>query len=137
LLSHDNNIIILGGGKGIQLQREIIRNILIKIKNLIAKGNYVFLGDRKKNFETLVALGYLPNHIKQEILSLTPKEYSEGPLLDKDQINYKNESCWIFGKNIQNNLIYIKLKIRKTHEHEETVCMSFHIAEYQMKFPLK
>ena len=98
MLSHDNNIIILGGGNGIQLQREIIRNILIKIKNLIAKGNYVFLGDRKKNFETLVSLGYLPNHIKQEILSLTPKEYSEGPLLDKDQINIKTNLVGYLGK---------------------------------------
>jgi len=135
LLSYDNNII--WGGVNIQLQREIVRNILIKIKSLVAIGNYIFLGNRKKNFETLVALGYLPSHVKQEILSLTPKEYSEGPLLDKDQTNYKDESFWIFGKKIQNNLIYIKLKIRKTNEHEETVCMSFHIAEYQMKFPLK
>ena len=128
-----------GGGKGIQLQREIIRNILIKIKKLIAKGNYVFLGNQnhKKNFETLIELGLKYSHVKEEILSLTPKEYSEGPLLDKDQTNYKGEYFWIFGKKIQNNLIYIKLKIRKTDEHEETVCMSFHIAEYQMKFPLK
>ena len=135
MLSYDNNIIL--GEINIQLQREIVRNILIKIKSLVAIGNYIFLGNRKKNFETLVALGYLPSHIKQEILSLTPKEYSEGPLLDKDQIKYKDESFWIFGKKIQNNLIYIKLKIRKTNKHEETVCMSFHIAEYQMKFPLK
>jgi len=34
----------------------------------------------------------MPCHIKQEILSLTPKEYSQGPLLDKDQANYKNEN---------------------------------------------
>lgn len=79
----------------------------------------------------------MPCHIKQEILSLTPKEYSQGPLLDKDQANYKNENFWIFGKNVQNKLIYIKLKIRKINNHEETVCMSFHIAEHQMKFPLK
>jgi len=44
--------------------------------------------------------------MKEEILSLTPKEYSEGPLLDKDQIKYKDESFWIFGKKIQNKLIY-------------------------------
>ncbi|MCK4308807.1 MAG: type II toxin-antitoxin system MqsR family toxin [Candidatus Atribacteria bacterium] len=120
-----------------QLQREIVRNILIKIKSLVAKGNYIFLWNRKENFETLLELGLKYSHVKQEILSLTPKEYSQGPLLDKDQTNYKNEYFWIFGKNVQNKLIYIKLKIRKTNEHEETVCMSFHIAEYQMKFPLK
>jgi len=103
----------------------------------VAKGNYIFLGSRKENFETLLELGLKYSHVKQEILSLTPKEYSQGPLLDKDQTNYKDESFWIFGKKIQNKLIYIKLKIRKTNEHEETVCMSFHIAEYKMKFPLK
>ena len=113
------------------------KKCLIKIKNLIAKGNYIFLGNREKNFETLLDLGYKPEHIKEDILSLTPKEYSEGPLLDKDKINYKDESFWIFGKNIQNKLICIKLKIRKTNKYEEAVCMSFHIAEYQMKFPLR
>jgi len=70
---------------------EIVRNVLIKIKNLIAKGNYIFLGNRKKNFETLLELGLKYSHVKQDILGLTPKEYSEGPLLDKDQINYKDE----------------------------------------------
>jgi len=115
----------------------MVRNVLIKIKNLIAKGNYIFLGNRKKNFETLLELGLKYSHVKQDILGLTPKEYSEGPLLDKDQINYKDEFFWIFGKNIQNKLIYIKLKIRKTNKYEEAVCMSFHIAEYQMKFPLR
>ena len=130
-------ITILFRGFSIQLQREIVRNVLIKIKNLIAKGNYIFLGNRKKNFETLLELGLKYSHVKQDILSLTPKEYSEGPLLDKDQINYKDEFFWIFGKNIQNKLIYIKLKIRKTNKYEEAVCMSFHIAEYQMKFPLR
>jgi len=103
----------------------------------LAKGYYIFLGNRKKNFITLLDLGYKPEHIKEDILSLTLKEYSEGPLLDKDQTNYKDEYFWIFGKNIQNKLIYIKLKIRKTNDREEAVCMSFHIAEYQMKFPLK
>ncbi|MCK4241021.1 MAG: type II toxin-antitoxin system MqsR family toxin, partial [Candidatus Atribacteria bacterium] len=102
-----------------QLQREIVRNILIKIKSLVAKGNYIFLWNRKENFETLLELGLKYSHVKQEILSLTPKEYSQGPLLDKDQTNYKNEYFWIFGKNVQNKLIYIKLKIRKTNEHEE------------------
>lgn len=92
MLSHDNNDYFRGGDNNIQLQRELVRNFLIKIKYLISKGNYVFLGNRKKNIETLLILGYMPCHIKQEILSLTPKEYSQGPLLDKDQANYKNEN---------------------------------------------
>jgi hypothetical protein len=135
LLSYDSNNIL--EDLVIQLQREIVKNILIKIKNLIAKGNYTFLGSRKENIETLLELGLKYIHVKQEILSLTPKEYSQGPLLDKDQSNYKNEYFWIFGKNTQNKLIYIKLKIRKTNDYEEAVCLSFHIAKYQMKFPLK
>jgi len=135
LLSYDSNIIL--EDLEIQLQREIVRNILIKIKSLIAKGNYIFLGSRKENIETLLELGLKSCHVKQEILSLSPKEYSQGPLLDKDQGNYKNEYFWIFGKNAQNKLIYIKIKIRETNDCEEAVCLSFHIAKYQMRFPLK
>lgn len=104
---------------------------------MIAEGNYEFLENRLENFETLIELGLKYKDVKQEILSLTPKEYSQGPVLDKDQINYKDEYFWIFGKNIQNKLVYIKLKIRKTNDHEETLCMSFHFPKHTMKFSLK
>ena len=110
---------------------------MIKIKNLVAKGNYRFLGNKPKNFQTLLKLGLKYTHVKQEILSLTPKEYSAGPLLDKNQTDFKDEYFWIFGKKISNSLIYIKLKIRETAIHKEILCMSFHIAEHQMRFPLK
>jgi len=127
----------LGGDIHIQIQRELVRIILIKIKKLVSEGDYKFLGSKPKNFHTLLKLGLKYAHVKQEILNLTPKEYSAGPVLDKNQTNYKDESFWIFGKNIQNKLIYIKLKIRETTFHKEILCMSFHIAEHQMKFPLK
>jgi len=131
LLSCDN---VLGG---IRIQRELVRNILIKIKKLVSEGNYRFLGNKPKNFQTLLKLGLKYTHVKQEILSLTPKEYSAGPLLDKNQTDFKDEYFWIFGKKISNSLIYIKLKIRETAIHKEILCMSFHIAEHQMRFPLK
>jgi hypothetical protein len=47
---------------------------LIKIKNLVAKGNYRFLGNKPKNFQTLLKLGLKYTHVKQEILNLSPKE---------------------------------------------------------------
>jgi len=95
------------------------------------------MGTRQENLETLIKLGLNYKLVKDELLSLLPQNYSEGPKKDLDQINYKDESIWIFGKTLQNKKIYIKLKIRENKNHEEVACISFHIAKHPMKFPFK
>ena len=92
---------------------------------------------RQENMETLIELGLNYKLVKDELLSLLPKDYSEGPKKDLDQINYIDESIWIFGKTLQNKKIYIKLKIRENENHEEVVCISFHIAKHTMNLPFK
>jgi hypothetical protein len=95
------------------------------------------MGTRKENLETLIELGLNYKLVKGELLSLLPQDYSEGPIEDLDQVNYRGESIWIFGKSIQNKIIYIKLKIRENKNNEKVVCISFHIAKHPMKFPFK
>ncbi|MDD2353546.1 MAG: hypothetical protein PHX56_08360 [Atribacterota bacterium] len=95
------------------------------------------MGTRKENLKTLIELGLNYKLVKDELLSLLPQDYSEGPIEDFDQVYYKDESIWIFGKSIQNKIIYIKLKIRENKKNEEVICISFHIAKYPMKFPFK
>jgi len=75
------------------------------------------MGTRQENLETLIELGLNYKFVKDELLSLLPKDYSEGPKKDLDQTNYKDEAIWIFGKTIQNKKIYIKLKIRENKNY--------------------
>lgn len=60
-------------------------------------------------------------------------EYSE-TLIDKD--DDKPPLLFVFGKDINNKLIYIKLKIKGTIT-KKVLCLSFHYAKHDMEFPYK
>ena len=64
---------------------------------------------------------------------LTIDEYSE-TLFDKD--DDKPPLLFVFGKDINSRLVYIKLKI-KGETTKKVLCLSFHYAKYDMKFPYK
>ena len=42
---------------------------------------------------------------------------------------------WVFGKLIKNHEIYIKISLGI--EGSSVICISFHLAEYKMTYPLK
>lgn len=60
-------------------------------------------------------------------------EYSE-TLIDKD--NLEPPLLFVFGKNINAKQVYIKLKI-KGNQEKLVLCVSFHYAEREMKFPFQ
>ena len=41
---------------------------------------------------------------------------------------------WVFGKNLNNREIYIKINMGTTSN--PVICMSFHESEYSMEYPL-
>jgi len=55
-------------------------------------------------------------------------------LIDKD--DDKPPLLFVFGKDINAKLVYIKLKI-KGETDKKVLCLSFHYAKYDMKFPYK
>jgi len=79
------------------------------------------------------SLGLTRGNCKDEILALSVLDYSLGPQPD---LNRSGE-VWVFGKSISGLEIYIKLKIVETPSSEAAVCLSFHIAERPMAYPLK
>ena len=93
--------------------------------------------DKEEKFTTrycLSELGYDQNDVKNELKKLTVKEYVE---TCDDNKNLKTNKYYIFDKFIDNNEIYIKIKI-KSYTNYEVLCMSFHFAEYHItKFPYK
>ena len=80
---------------------------------------------------TLLDLDYDSWDVAERLKELTAAEYSETKI-DKDDFN--PPLLFVFGKYINNNLVYIKLKI-KGNPRRHILCVSFHYARNPMKFP--
>lgn len=62
----------------------------------------------KKNIQALADLNLTAEQRKEIILHLTPEDYIEGPVTDRDR---GGEDIWIFGKQVRGEEVYIKLKL--------------------------
>lgn len=85
------------------------------------------------NFYTLNELGFSVADVVNTIRELTVSDYSE-TLFDRDNSN--PPLLYVFGKSIDSKLIYIKLKYRSIG-NKKVICVSFHFARFDMKFPYK
>ena len=90
---------------------------------------------RPQNMATLMQLGIDKTGCLDQILSLTAEDYCKGPEDDRDK--GKGGKFWFFGKRIEGHEVYIKLKLVTIGEKKEALCISFHIAEYAMRYPFK
>lgn len=92
----------------------------------------VYRDDRGKNGKTLLALEMTPDQRTQLIKSLKVEDCCEGP--KKDTLN-GGPDMWIFGKEYKGIELYIKVTMGLPGM--ATICISFHIAENPMRYPLK
>lgn len=92
----------------------------------------LFRDDREKNTLALAELGITPNQRKEVLESLTTMDYSEGPVKDMDH----GPDLWVFGKQVKGSEVYIKITLGLLASGS-VVCISFHISEHPMKFPLR
>lgn len=97
--------------------------------NLIRKGKP---GDEQKFSTpyTLLNLDYDAEDVVKRLKELKVEEYSETKI-DTDDVN--PPILFVFGKNINGSLIYVKLKIRD--QQRQVVCVSSHYAKEKMEFP--
>lgn len=82
---------------------------------------------------TIEDLEYDSYDVAERLKELTIAEYAE-TLIDKD--DDKPPLLFVFGKNINSKLIYIKVKI-KGENTRKVLCLSFHYAKYNMEFPYR
>lgn len=92
----------------------------------------IYLDKRPKNAQTLASLEISPAERTKVIGQLSVEDYSEGPIEDKI---YKGKDLWVFGKRIKNQEVYIKVTLG--NPNKQTICISFHLSEYPMKYPFK
>lgn len=128
--------------------KEKVIKFLLELKKIMSHRNFDVNKDldvilKKKNENsldpyttqnTLLKLDFDKNDVADTLKKLTVEEYIE---TGKDRKDISSPEFYIFGKEVQGNLIYIKIKIRDKINHK-VFCVSFHFARYPISnFPYK
>lgn len=108
-----------------------VKQFLLDFKQAATSSSGIDLVPRKVNMETRSYLGITMKNLEEILLGLSVVDYCKGPLLDRD----KPGELWEFGKEVNGEEVYIKLKVVK--ELNLAKCISFHIAKHPMRYPFK
>ena len=111
------------------------KEIELFLKEIKEKINFfgVVFRPRDKNLESLAALDITPLKRVEYLLNLQAENYNSGP--NKDTYDVTKPDYYEFGIQIKGKEVYIKISRGLTNKPVD--CMSFHIAEHPMKYPLK
>lgn len=88
---------------------------------------------REKNADALALLEIAPGARNEIIKKLTAANYYGGP--KTDTYNPNMPDYYEFGVMVKGHEIYIKLNMGLPNKPID--CMSFHVAEFPMTYPLK
>lgn len=80
---------------------------------------------------TMLDLDYDIDDVIARLKELKLEEYSETKI-DRNDVN--PPLLFVFGKDINSKLVYVKLKIKGDHR-KHILCVSFHYAKESMTFP--
>ena len=127
----------------IQSKKREVAAFLDELKMFLEKGDFnidtdfiLIRKNKRDDIEhstpyTLLDLDYDIEDVIDRLKELTVEEYSETKI-DKDDLD--PPLLFVFGKDINRRLIYIKLKM-KGDQKKHVLCVSFHYAKDKMKFP--
>ena len=114
------------------ITKKDVESFLKDFKIKMKVWDVLFRDDRGKNTQTLLDLEITPNTRKKIIEKLESADYSEGPI---EEILYGGSDMWVFGKEIKSKEVYIKITMGIPNNN--VICISFHIAEYKIEYPLR
>ena len=93
----------------------------------------VVFENREKNIQAILDLEITPGDRKEHLRELVPEDYLSGP---NDDTNDKSRlPYWEFGISIKGKDVYIKISLNK--ENKSVICISFHLAEFLLKYKYK
>jgi hypothetical protein len=113
-------------------KKEEIERFLTEFKQKLEIWGLRIREDRPKNFQTMAELELSFEKLKSVLKELKGADYSQGH--EEDLLNQKQQ-LWIFGKEIKNREVYIKITLGDFND--KVICISFHFSEFSMKYPLK
>ena len=114
------------------ITKEEVQKFLNQFHEKMKIFGIIYRDDRGKNQNTLEELEIVPSYRKVVIESLVVEDYVQGPVVD--ELNKLGE-MWVFGKDVKGREVYIKIMIGGVGC--QTICISFHIAEYPLVYPFK
>ena len=117
--------------KEMSTESEVI-SFLKHFKDKMKIWDVLFRDDRGKNAQTLIDLEIRPIERKAILMALEAKDYSEGPL---EESLYGGADMWVFGRTIKEQEVYIKITMGALGS--SVICISFHLAQHKMVYPLK
>jgi len=109
-----------------------VKSFLKDFKEKLRFWEVLFRDDRGKNAQAMVDLELRPIERKAILEALETKDYSEGPLEEK---LYGGADMWVFGKTVKKKEVYIKITMGAISS--SVICISFHLAQHKMNYPLK
>jgi hypothetical protein len=112
--------------------KQMVHQFLQDFHSKLSIWSVAFRDDRGKNMQTLLDLDITPIYREGILKELRTEDYSEGPIEEK---LHGNSSMWVFGKLVKSREVYIKISLGLSGL--QVICVSFHIAEYVMKYPFK
>ncbi len=112
--------------------QETVKIFLADFHDKMKIWDVLFRDDRGKNTQTLADLEIRPIDRKRILEALVVTDFSEGPLEER---LYGGAEMWVFGKAVKKREVYIKITLG--FPGSSVICISFHIAEYPMKYPFK
>lgn len=89
--------------------------------------------DREKNMQALLDLEITGRERLEHIKKLKAEDYFAGPTKDTNEIS--RPDYWEFGKVVKGKEVYIKINMG--FANKQVICISFHIAEREIKYSFK
>lgn len=109
-----------------------VASFLKDFKEKMKFWDVLFRDDRGKNAQALVDLELRPMGRKAILEALATKDYSDGPMKEK---LFGGADMWVFGKTVKKKEVYIKITMGAMGSC--AICISFHLAQHKMNYPLK
>lgn len=93
----------------------------------------LLIADRGKNNQVRVELGLTVQNLEDIVFGLTVEDYHSGPEPDRD----RGGEVWVFGPAHDGGQLYIKLKLLVDGPITRVKCISFHLAERELRLPYR
>lgn len=114
------------------LTEDQVQSFLNQFHSKLKVFGIIYRDDRGKNQKTLEELEIVPSFRRIIIENLCVEDYVQGPVVD--ELNNRGV-MWVFGKDVKEREVYIKIMICEMTN--QTICISFHLAERPLVYPFK
>lgn len=117
----------------LKVKKDEVEKFLSDFKTKLKVFDVHFLDERNKNTQALADLDI--THIQRidYLKELKVENYLSGP--NKDKLGINLSDYWEFGIKVKKAEVYIKIRLGKPNG--KVICISFHPAERNMKYPFK